>query len=133
MRRKTMFWIAFSLLIMSLTGEGDDTYAFRKLLDRAREAVEKKVHDAERRKAAVEAIDRATIAFAKHRKRVGAISACVEKADRTYAVTESEYERCLEDLGPAWNAAGDDLIELERVFRSSLTRKELALVRNFAE
>jgi hypothetical protein len=128
-----MFWIALSLLIMSLTGEGDDTFAFRKLLERGREAVEEKVQDPTRRQAAVEAIDRATSAFTKHRKRVGAISACVERADRKYAVTEAEYERCLADLGPAWDAAGDDLIELERVFRSSLTEQELVAIRHAAE
>ena len=72
-----MFWIALSLLIMSLTGEGDDTFAFRKILERGRDAVEENVHDPVRQKAAVQAIDRATTAFSKHRKRVGAISDCI--------------------------------------------------------
>jgi hypothetical protein len=128
-----MFWIALSVLIMSLTGEGDDTYAFRKILERGREAVEENVHDPVRQKAAIQAIDRATSAFSKHRERVGAISACVERSDRKYAVTEAEYEACLKDLGPAWDAAGEDLIELERVFRSSLTPSELVAVQRAAE
>jgi hypothetical protein len=128
-----MFWIALSLLIMSLTGEGDDTFAFRKVLERGREAVEKKVRDPARRQAALAAVDRATNAFSKHRQRVGKISACIERADRKYVVTEAEYERCLADLGPAWDAAGEDLIELERVFRSSLTEKELVAIRHAAE
>ncbi|HEX6764355.1 MAG TPA: hypothetical protein VF103_02730 [Polyangiaceae bacterium] len=128
-----MFWIALSLLIMSLTGEGDDTFAFRKVLERGRDAVEEKVPDPARRKAAVTAIDRATDDFSKHRKRVGKISACVEKTDRKYVVTEAEYERCLADLGPAWDAAGEDLIELERVFRASLTEGEIVAVRRAAE
>jgi hypothetical protein len=128
-----MFWIALSVLIMSLTGEGDDTHAFRKILEGGREAVAENVHDPARQKAAFQALDRATNAFSKHRKRVGAISACVERADRKYAVTEAEYEGCLEDLGPAWDAAGNDLIELEHVFRSSLTPGELVAVRHAAE
>jgi len=128
-----MFWIALSVLIMSLTGEGDDTFAFRKILERGREAVEENVHDPVRQKAAIQAIDRATDAFSKHRKRVGAISACVERMDRKYAATEAEYEACLTDLGPAWDAAGGDLIELERVFRSSLTPGEAVAVRHAAE
>ena len=128
-----MFWIALSVLIMSLTGEGDDTFAFRKILERGREAVEENVHDPVRQKAAIQAVDRATTAFSKHRKRVGAISACVERADRNYAASEAEYERCLADLGPAWDAAGNDLIELERMFRSSLTPSELVSVRHAAE
>ncbi|HEX6275254.1 MAG TPA: hypothetical protein VFZ53_19575, partial [Polyangiaceae bacterium] len=115
------------------TGEGDDTFAFRKVLERGREAVEEKVQDPARRQAALAAVDRGTSAFSKHRQRVGKISACVERADRKYAVTEAEYERCLADLGPAWDAAGEDLIELERVFRSSLTEQELVAIRQAAE
>ena len=128
-----MFWIALSLLIMSLTGEGDDTYAFRKILERARDAVEAEVHDPTRQKAALATLDRATGDFRKHRLRVGKISACVEKADRTYAATEADYQRCLTDIGPAWDAAAEDLIDLERVFRSSLTPSEHVAVRRAAE
>ena len=128
-----MFWIALAVLIMTLTGEGDDTYAFRKVLERGREAVEENVVDPQRQKTAIEAIDRATSAFSKHRRRVGAISECVERADRNYGATQAEYERCLADLGPAWDAAGEDLIRLESVFRSALSPEELAAVRRAAE
>lgn len=128
-----MFWIALSLLIMSLTGEGDDTYAFRKMLERARDAVEEKVPDPTRRKAAVQAIDRASNAFTEHRQRLDVISKCIERADRKYVVTEAEYERCLTDLGPSWDAAGEHLIELERTFRAPLTKQELAAIRRAAE
>jgi hypothetical protein len=128
-----MFWIALSLLIMSLTGEGDDTYAFRKILERARDAVQEEVSDPTRKRAALATLDRATHDFRKHRIRVGKISACVEKADRDYAATEADYERCLTDIGPAWDTAADDLIELERVFRSSLTPSEHIAVRHAAE
>jgi len=128
-----MFWIALSLLIMNLTGEGDDTYAFRKILERGREAVEENVKDPARQQAAVQAVDRAGTAFVKHRTRVGKISECIERADRKYVVTEAEYEACIADIGPAWDAASEDLIELERVFRSSLTPKELVVVRRAAE
>jgi hypothetical protein len=128
-----MFWIALSALIMSLTGEGDDTYAFRKILERGREAVEEQVQDEARRRAAVQAVDQAEADFQKHRERVGKISACVERADRKYAVTEAEYERCLADVGPAWDAAAEDLIELERVFRRTLTPSEHVAIRHAAE
>jgi hypothetical protein len=127
-----MFWIALSLLIMSLTGEGDDTYAFRMVLERARDAVEEDVHPS-RQQAAIQGIDRASAAFTKHRKRVGKISACIERADRTYAISEAEYQRCLTDIGPAWDAAAEDLIELEDAFRTSLTPSEHLAVRHAAE
>ena len=124
-----MFWIALSTLIMSLTGEGDDTYAFRKILENGRDAVEDQVHDPARQKVAVQTIDRTEAAFWKHRKRMGKISACIERLDRTYVANEADYERCLKDLGPAWDAAAEDLIELDHVFSSSLTASELYSVR----
>jgi len=128
-----MFWIALSLLIMNLTGEGDDTYAFRMFLEQVRESVQENVHDPGRQRSAVQAVDRASAAFSKHRDRVGKISECLERADRKYAATQAEYERCIADLGPAWDAASEDLIELESAFRSALTPQEHAAVRHAAE
>jgi hypothetical protein len=128
-----MFWVALSVLIMNLTGVGDDTYAFRKLLERLREAVAEQVHDPARRKAATQALDRATGDFSKHRARLGKISACIERADRTYAASKQDYERCLADLGPAWHAAGDDLIRFDRSLSSALTPAELSAVQRASE
>jgi hypothetical protein len=127
-----MFWVALSVLIMSLTGEGDDTYAFRMILEQGREAVEEQVRDGARKQAAIQVLDRAAQAFQKHRQRTSVISACVERADRNYAASAAEYQRCLADLGPAWDAAGEDLIDVESAFRSSLSAEELAAVRNAA-
>jgi hypothetical protein len=127
-----MFWVALSVLIMSLTGEGDDTYAFRMILEQGREAVEERVRDGARKQAALGVLDRAAQDFQKHRKRTSAISACVERADRSYTATEAEYQRCLADLGPTWDAAGEDLIAVERDFRAALSPEELAAVRNRA-
>jgi hypothetical protein len=127
-----MFWVALSVLIMSLTGEGDDTYAFRMFLERGREGVEENVKDATRRKAALNALDRGTEAFSKHRQRTAKLSACLERADRSYSASAAEYERCLADLAPSWDAAGEDLLELERSFRAALTPEELAAVRRTA-
>jgi hypothetical protein len=128
-----MFWIALSVLIMNLTGEGDDSYVLRKFIERAREAVGEHVHDAARRRAALGTLDRTQAAFNRHRRRVGKISACIERADRTHAVTRAEYQRCLRDVQPAWDAAAAELIALERDFRASLTPGELAAVRRAAE
>jgi hypothetical protein len=128
-----MFWIALSALIMSMTGAGDDTYVIRKFIERAREAVAKEVHDPARYRAATDTLERTSQAFEKHRGRVGKISRCIEKLDRTYAVSAGEYERCLVDVEPAWNAAAEDLIVLEHSFRTALTPAELAAVRRAAE
>jgi hypothetical protein len=127
-----MFWVALSVLIMSLTGEGDDTFAFRSFLERGRAGVEENVTDAARRKAALKALDEGTRAFTKHRQRTSKVSDCIERADRSYFAGAAEYERCLVDLGPSWDAAGEDLLALERSFQAALTPAELAAVRRTA-
>ena len=128
-----MFWIALSTLIMSMTGKGDDSYLIRTFLERARDAVEEQVQDQARRRAALATLDRTSAVFARHRKRVGKISACVERADRSYRATRADYEKCLVDVEPAWDAAAEDLIALEKSFRSSLTPAELRAVRRAVE
>ena len=128
-----MFWIALSALIMSLTGTGDDTYVIRKFIERARETVEAHVAEEARRRAALATLDRTARAFEKHRQRVGKISACVERLDRTYAVTRADYERCLTDVEPAWEAASEELIELEGQLRTDVTPAELAAIRRNAD
>ncbi len=128
-----MFWIALSALIMSLTGTGDDTYVIRKFIERAQDAVERHVDDASRRQAATATLEQTSQAFERHRHRVGKISACIERADRTYDVSAADYERCLVDVAPAWDAAAEELIALERSLRDSLTPNELSAVRAAAE
>jgi len=123
-----MFWIALSALIMSLTGAGDDTFVIRKFIANARESVEARVQDEARRRAATTTLDDASVAFEKHRRRVGKISDCVAKLDRSYGATETAYERCLTDLGPAWDAAADDLIGLDARLRGELSPSELAAI-----
>jgi hypothetical protein len=123
-----MFWIALSALIMNLTGEGDDTHAFRKLLERLREAIEERVQEPARRKAGLQTIDQASNAFVKHRERFAKIGTCIERADRSYTASREDYERCFVDVEPAWKAAAEDLIRLDRGLHSSLTPAELAAV-----
>ncbi|HEV8550265.1 MAG TPA: hypothetical protein VGQ57_14575, partial [Polyangiaceae bacterium] len=82
--------------------------------------------------AATETLDRTSQAFERHRARVGKISRCIERLDRTYAVTAAEYEKCLVDVEPAWDQAAGDLIGLEQAFRGSLTPAELHAVRRAA-
>jgi hypothetical protein len=128
-----MFWVALSVLIMNLTGSGDDTFVIRKFLERLREAVEDQVHDAARRRKAIATIDRANVAFRRHRERVGKISACLERADRSHAAVGADYQRCLVDARPAWDAAAEELIVLDREFRAALTSAEFAQVRRSAK
>ena len=128
-----MFWVALSAFIMTLTGEGDDTFAIRRFLDRASESVSEHVHDPARQRRALEALKRTSKAFREHRKRTAKISACIEQADRKYAVSADDYRKCLSDVGPAWDAAAEQLITLSRDFRQALTPAELAAIRHDAE
>ena len=124
-----MFWVALSTLIMSLTGEGDDTYAIREFFERSRDAVEAQVKDAARQRAALDTLDRTVRAFQRHRARVNKISECIAAADRRYAAVAADYERCLADVEPAWTAAGEELITLDRDLERELTPAELKAVR----
>jgi len=128
-----MFWVALSALIMSLTGEGDDTFVIREFLSRARESVDEHVHDPVRQRRALETLERTSKAFAQHRKRAAKISDCIEQADRKYAASAADYQSCLEDVAPAWDAAAEQLLELSADFRRTLTPAELAAVRRDAE
>ena len=128
-----MFWIALSAFIMTLTGEGDDTFALRRFLDRASDAVNEQVQDAGRKRQALDALDRTSKAFRRHRERTAKISECIERADRKYAASAEDYQRCLSDVGPAWDAAAEQLITLTNDFRRALTPAELAAVRRAAE
>ena len=128
-----MFWIALSALIMSLTGSGDDTYVIRKFIEQARDSVNTHVADEARRRAASQTLDRTLQAFEKHRARVGKISPCVERLDRTYGVARAEYEGCLVDVAPAWDAAAEDLILLDQKLHEQVTPAELAAIRRAAE
>jgi hypothetical protein len=128
-----MFWIALSALIMSFTGEGDDTFVIRAFFERAQEAVSEHVRDPARQRAALSTLDRASQAFAAHRTRTGRVSECIEQADRKYAASPEDYQRCLGDVAPAWDAAAEQLISLSHDFRRALTPPELAAVRRAAE
>lgn len=128
-----MFWVALSAFIMTLTGEGDDTFALRRFLDRASEAVSEQVQDAGRKQKALDVLDRTSKAFRRHRERTAKISECIEQADRKYAASAADYQRCLTDVGPAWDAAAEQLITLSNDFRRTLTPAELSAVRRAAE
>jgi hypothetical protein len=127
-----MLWAALSAFIMSVTGKGDDTFVFRKTLDHLRSTVAAEVHDPGRRQKANATLDRAVAAFVQHRRRLDQVSACLERADRTYAATAADYERCLADARPAWQKTTDELVRLEREFQSVLSPAEYAAVRRGA-
>ena len=127
-----MLWAALSAFIMSITGKGDDTFVFRKTLDHLRKAVATEVRDAGRRQKAEATLDRAVDAFWRHRERLDEVSRCLERLDRTYAVTATDYQHCLTGARRAWDRTTQDLLRLERELEGELTPAEYAALRRGA-
>jgi hypothetical protein len=128
-----MLWAALSAFMMSITGKGDDTFAFRKSVDRVHKAVEHEVHDTARRQEALATLDRVKLTFAAHRARTAKISQCLEKADRRYSAGAADYQRCLVDARRAWDEAAEQFVVLDHAFRTALTPAEYAAVRRSAQ
>ncbi len=128
-----MLWAALSAFMMSITGKGDDTFTFRKALDRVHHAVEHEVHDPARQREALATLDRVKVAFADHRARTAAISRCLEQADRSYTVAPADYRRCLVDAQRAWDRTAEEFVVLDHAFRNVLTPAEYAAVRRSAQ
>jgi len=127
-----MLWAALSAFIMSITGKGDDTFVFRKTLEHLRKTVAAEVHDPGRRQKANATLDRAAAAFVRHRQRLDKVSKCLERLDRTYAVSALDYQLCIADARPAWNATTEELVRLDKEFERELTPAEYAAIRRGA-
>jgi hypothetical protein len=128
-----MLWAALSAFMMSITGKGDDTFTFRKSVDRVHKAVEHEVSDPARRREALATLDRVKVVFAEHRARTAAISKCLEKVDRSYSVAHEDYRRCLVDARRAWDQAAAEFVVLDHAFRTVLTASEYDAVRRSAQ
>jgi hypothetical protein len=128
-----MLWAALSAFMMSITGKGDDTFTFRKSLDRVHKAVEHEVRDPAHRREALATLERVKVVFSEHRARTATISKCLEKADRRYAVAQDDYRRCLIDARRAWDQATEELVVLDHAFRTALTPAEYDAVRRSAQ
>jgi hypothetical protein len=120
-----MFWAALATLIMAMTGAGDDTFVFREFLEKMQEGVQTEVSDPARQQKALAAIDQTLEGFRQHRERVNKVSACIEKADRSYVVKVSDYEKCLVNMAASWDQAAETLIEKNRLFTAAVTDAEL--------
>lgn len=128
-----MLWAALSAFMMSITGKGDDTFTFRKSLDRVYKAVEHEVHDSARQREALGTLERVKVVFAEHRAHIAQIGRCLEHADRSYAVAPADYQRCLVDARRSWDRAAEQLVVLDHAFRTALTPAEYDAVRRSAQ
>lgn len=124
-----MFWVALAALIMAMTGEGDDTALVRAGFDRLQDGVQDEVPDSERRARALATVDDGRKLFFEHRARLARSGRCVEKLDRTYAVTRDTYLACLADQSRVWEEFVANYNDLGREFSASVTPAEAARVR----
>lgn len=124
-----MFWAALSMMIMSMTGKGDDTAFFRKYLDTLTKAIVEDVSGQARQERALAAVETSRKGFWKMRIDYNEIGRCLERLDRTYRVTREDYERCLTNLDTIWDTAVDSLVESRKQLAAATTPEELDAIR----
>lgn len=124
-----MFWVGVSLLVMALTGLGDDTRSFLRFWQRAQKAAEAEVQDPARKAEVVASFELARDGFKAQRETLRQVGDCVEKLDRTYEVTQQQYEACAALGTGAVPAAAEVLIASRMRFRAATTEDERARIR----
>lgn len=123
-----MFWVGLSMMIMSMTGKGDDTAMFRRYVESLREAIEQVLMAPERKKRALASTEELTKGFWKMRVDYDKVGKCLEKADRNYFATRADYEACLTPVDSIWDAATDTLVDSQNQLTAAMTDQEKAAV-----
>ena len=124
-----MFWLGVSMLVMSLTGIGDDSRAFLDFLKALDQAVEKQVLAEGRRKLIHQEIDRVRSGFLQERADLGAVGDCIEKLDRDYAATREAYEACGLPVRGAMMRGAETLVEVRGKLQKLTTEDERESIR----
>jgi|GEM_PF-1006072 hypothetical protein len=124
-----MFWVGVSLLVMSLTGLGDDTRSFLRFWQKLQKTAEAEVPEPKRKAEVTAAFDQTRHAFQTQRETLKKVGDCVEKLDRTYEVTEAEYQACAALGASALETSAEVLVESRARFRQATTEEERARIR----
>jgi hypothetical protein len=125
-----MFWVGVSLLVMSLTGLGDDTRGFLRFWEHLQQTAEAEVADPKRRAEITRAFAATSEGFEAQRTTLKKVGDCVEKLDRRYEANQAEYMACLELGSDAMTQAADVLVESRHRFRAATTDEERARIRD---
>jgi hypothetical protein len=123
-----MLWVALATALALLTGDGDDTQAFRTLLEHLRARVQAVIDDPERQRAALSAIEQAGAAFGDHRAGLAEVGQCIEALDRTYAVNAQSYYDCDAKADPLWHGVTVRMLEARRALRDAATPEQWAQI-----
>ena len=124
-----MFWVALSVLVMSMTGLGDDTRFFLQFLASLEEAAQSEVKDQERVQEVMRVAAETRVAFRQTRETFGSVGDCFEQLDRDFRATEADYTSCGRADEDALYQAGEALIEARRKFHAVTTPEERARIR----
>ena len=119
-----MFWVALATAISILTGDGDDTVAFRAMIEQWEAQIRQIVTDPARRELAIAAVEKTNSAFRAHRQQLDAVGRCIEEADRSYEVSAEKYLACDAGSDDIWQATTAELIGARRALVDAVTPEE---------
>ena len=124
-----MFWVGVSLLVMSLTGLGDDTRSFLRFWEKLQQTAEGQVSDSKRKAEVTAAFSATSDGFKAQRAALKKVGDCVEKLDRRYDVTEAEYEACAALGASTLRSSAEVLIASRQRFQGATTAEERAQIK----
>jgi len=124
-----MFWVGVSLLVMALTGLGDDTRSFLRFWQRLQKAAEAEVTDPKRKAEVVRAFEATRSGFKTQRETLRVVGDCIEKLDKTYEASADAYRACAKLGDGAVMTAADVLVDSRTRFRAATTDEERARIR----
>lgn len=125
-----MFWVGVSLLVMSLTGLGDDTRAFLRFWERLQATAEAEITEPKRKAEVVSAFNATRDGFKAQRATLKKVGDCVTRLDRRYDANQEEYLACAALGAGAMETAANVLVESRERFRDATTADERARIRD---
>jgi hypothetical protein len=120
------------MMIMAMTGKGDDTAMFRAYVQALKDGITQHIKDPARQKQAQAVTERMLAGFRTMRVDYNAVGKCLENADRRYEATQADYEHCLSNVDSIWNAAVDVLVNSKLELDAAATPEETAAMHGMA-
>jgi hypothetical protein len=123
-----MFWVGLSVLIMSMTGIGDDTRMFLSFVEKMQLLASEEIHEPARKAKVLSTLDDFRKEFFEHRARLGKVGDCIEKLDRSYAVTLEQYQACGRNQADVMGDAANALIGVRKRLAAAVTPDERKII-----
>jgi hypothetical protein len=127
-----MLWVALATAIMLLSGElsreADDGTTLARLLEALRKSTIQDVTDAQRRAAALRALEGFELGLAAYRQQIATFKACIAAADRKYNATKADYDACQAPVEAERANLRQSLVAAQSAYEASVTEAERAHV-----